>query len=237
MKWGLQMAIRKAPNTTRRPTGDTAYNARRRYYRKAEAYLKQADSTSGATSARYRQLAKLSLDDAMKTYDKNTTQKISKPIQRIANALGIDLEEQRRKIKALSDEAANKLRRAAIDLGERSKSFKSLRSVFQDPNQIREEEARALLNSPVGQRVIGGTVEIWKEAATVQTDEGAKVDKAKIIPELFKYFKVDNLADLLEKVEDITGDVLYAQGDKDEMYETAKLTLQNRIAADNSVTA
>ena len=224
---------------TRRPTGDDATNARKRFYRSAERYLKQAESSSGATAARYRELARQNLDDAMKTYSKNTTQPFSKPIQKIANALGVDLNQVRQAIKSRTDEAAEKIRKGAIELGKRSKSFKALagRKKQIQAEQLREDEARAILNSQIGQRILGGTVEIWKEAAIIQTDEGTKVDKTKILPALFDYFKADNLADLLEKIEDVTGEILYQQGDKDEMYETAKLVLQNKIASDNAIAA
>ena len=41
------------------------------------------------------------------------------------------------------------------------------------------------------------------------------VDQSKILPVLFYYFNVDNLADMLEKVEEIIGDNLYADVDDD----------------------
>lgn len=223
----------------RKPTGDDATNARKRYYRAAERYLKQADSTSGATSARYRELARQNFNDAMQTYSKGTTQKFSRPIQAIANKLGVDLNQMRQTIKSRTDEVAQKVRSAAIKLGEGSKSFKALQSVKAErAEQLRQDEARAILNSPIGQRIIGGTVEIWQDEATVQVSQTeTKIDKTKILPALFDYFQVDNLADLLEKVEDITGENLYRQGDKEEMYDTVKLTLQNKIASDNALAA
>ena len=220
----------------RRLTGDDATNARKRYYRAAERYLKQADRSTGATAARYRQLARQNLDDAVKTYSKNTTQPFSKPIQKIANTLGVDLNQIRQTIKSRSDEVAEKVRNAAIDLGKKSKSFKALQSTRKaKAEQLRQDEARSILNSPIGQRIIGGTVEIWQDEASYIDDKGErKIDKTKIIPELMKYFKVDNLADLLEEVEAIAGEVLYEQGDREMMYEAAKLTIQNKIASDNS---
>lgn len=241
MKAGvMQMARRTTPNTSRRPTGDTATNARKRFYRAAERYLKQAASSAGATAARYRELARQKLDDALKTYSKGTTQPFSKPIQSIASALGVDLNQARETIKSRSDETAEKMRKEAIKLGEESKSFRTLEGVKrgQRAETLRQDEARAILNSPIGQRIIGGTVEIWQDAATVNVSETeTKIDNKKILPELYKYFGVDNLADLLEEIESITGEVLYEQGDREMMYEAAKLTLQNHIAANNSAIA
>lgn len=219
----------------RRPTGDDATNARKRFYRRAESYLKQAKSSVGATAARYMELAKINFDDALKTYSKSTTQKFAKPIQKIANDLGIDLGEERRKIQSRSDETAEKIRSRAIDLGEKSRSARALRS--RTDEQLRQDEATALLNSPIGKRVIGGTVDIWRDAATVETEQGFEIDKRKIIPALFDYFKVDNLADLLERIETIAGDKLYRDKQSETMYETVKLLIANHTLTDNSVTS
>lgn len=219
----------------RRPTGDDATNARKRFYRRAESYIKQAKSSVGATAARYMELAKINLDDALKTYSKSTTQKFAKPIQKIANDLGIDLGEERRKIQSRSDETAEKIRSRAIDLGEKSRSARALRT--RTSEQLRQDEATALLNSPIGKRVIGGTVDIWRDAATIETEHGFEIDKKKIIPALFDYFKVDNLADLLERIETIAGDKLYRDEQSETMYETVKLLIANHTLSDNSVTS
>ena len=220
--------------------GDTAYNARRRYYRAAERYLKNAASAVGATAARYRELARQKLNDALKTYDKGTTQAFAKPIQKIANALGIDLTEERRKTQAQSKKANEEIRKSAIELGKGSRSYQALEGARRSTASqiLREDEARAILNSPIGQRIIGGTVEIWEEGARVaaENEKGYKIDKEKILPQLFAYFNVDNVADLLDEIEQITGDLLYSHADTDAIYEAAKLTIQNKIAADNSVT-
>lgn len=221
----------------RKITGDTAYNVRRRFYRKAESYLKQAESAAGATAARFRRLAKLSLDDALKTYDKSTTQTFSKPIQKLAGALGVDLDDTRRKLKAKSDEAAAKIRSEFIKEGEGSKSEKALRSRDIAVSELREEEARAILSSPIGKRVIGGTESIWREAATVETDEGLKIDKNKILPALYEHFNVDNLADLLDKIENIVKEKLYSEDPTDINYETVKLMITSAVKSGNAVTA
>ena len=221
----------------RRKTGDDATNARKRYYRAAERYLKQADQATGATAARYRQLARNQLDNALDTYSKGTTQKFSKPIQRLANDLGVSLEEERRKIKSRSDEYSEKIRTAAIRLDDSSRSYKSLVSSTIDEQALRQNEARAILNSPIGSRILGGLVDVWQDSATVEDESGKlTVDQTKILPALFDYFEVDNLADMLEKVEQIIGDKLYADEDSDAMYEAVKIMLQTHVASDNSVT-
>lgn len=219
----------------RRKTGDDATNARKRYYRAAERYLKQAKDASGATAARYRALAREQLDSALDTYSKATTQRFSQPIQRIANELGVSLDEKRQQIKQRSDEYAEKIRTAAIDLDE-GKSKESLVSERTDAESLRQAEARTLLNSPIGQRVLGGTVDIWRKEAYSVDDAGEKqLDRSKILPALYDYFKVDNLADLLDKIEQITGEDLYKDPNVDAFYESVKITLQDKLISDNSL--
>lgn len=192
--------------------------------------MKRAEQSTGATAARYRQLARQDLDNALNTYSKSTTQKFSKPIQKLANDLGVSLDRERQKIKARSDEYAEKIRDAAIDLGEDSASAKRLVSSIEDVETLRQGEARAILNSPIGHRILGGLVDKWEEAATVEDESGKlTVDQTKILPALFDYFNVDNLADMLEKVEEIIGDELYADEDDDMMYEAVKIMTNQRI--------
>ena len=212
--------------------GDIATNARKRYYRQAERYLKQANRSTGAVAGRYRELARQRLDDAIETYSANTTQKFSKPIQRIADELGIDLGAKREKMQKRSDKTADKRRESAI-----SESENLLRENAPTGEDLRQAEARAILNSSIGQRIIGGTVDIWREAATYKDSDGKyRVDKYKILPALFEHYEVDNLADLLEAIEGETGAQLYRDPDSNEAYETVKLLLQiGIIIGSNSV--
>lgn len=220
-----------------RKAGDKATVARKRYYRAAERYLKQAENMTGATAARYRQLAKTELDNALKTYDPTTTQKFAKPIQKIANDLGVSLEDERRKMKDMGRGMREKMRESAIEIGEGSKSAKSLAGAFEDVDVRSEAEARAIINSPIGSRIIGGTVDIWKDAATVTRDVDGKlideIDKTKIIPALMKYYNADTLSELIETIENEIGESLYADADSEAMYEAVKISLQARIISDN----
>lgn len=208
----------------KRKIGDDATNARKRYYRAAERYLKQAQQSIGATAARYRALAEIRLKEALNTYTKETTQRFSKPIQRIANALGVNLNEERETIQQRSKAEEKQIREHAIN-----KSLEATAKGSKTSDTLRQREARAILNSPIGKRVIGGTVEIWEDEATMLTDDGTKIDNKKILPALYEHFEVDNLADLLDKIEDIAGDMLYASPDDDAFYEGAKVTIQTYI--------
>ena len=220
-----------------RKAGDKATVARKRYYRAAERYLKQAENMTGATAARYRQLAKTELDNALKTYDPTTTQKFAKPIQKIANDLGVSLEDERRKMKDMSKGMRDKMRKNAIEIGEDSKSAKSLAGAFEDVDVRSEAEARAIINSPIGSRIIGGTVDIWKDAATGTREVDGRLfeglDRSKIIPSIMKFFETDTLTELIKKFEDMIGEHLYGDVDDDTMYSAVRIMIQARIISDN----
>ena len=205
--------------------GDTFYNARRRYQRAAERNLKKADQASGATAARYRNLARQDLDKALATYDQSTTQNFSKPIQNLASKLGVNLGQQRKRLQSMKGELARKLRETAA-----SKSANRLASAVADAEARRQAEAKAVFSSGIGSRIIGGLVDVWRDKALID----GKVDKKKMMQAIFDYFKVDNLADLLSAVEKTLGERLYDEGDDETLYETVKLTLQEKVA-DNTL--
>ena len=210
-----------------RRKGDEFYNARRRYQRAAERNMKKAEQVSGATAARYRNLAKQDLQKALETYDKGTTQNFSKPIQKLANDLGVDLGEKRARMKGLKDKAAKDLQTKAVE-----KSTERLAGAMETSEQLRQAEARAVFSSEVGHRIIGGLVDVWRDKAV----KGGKVDKEKMMKAIYDYFQVDNLADVLQKVEQSLGEILYQDADTDTIYETVKLTIQNKVA-DNTLVA
>lgn len=206
---------------TRNKTSDDVYNARRRFARAAERNLEKAKETSGATSERYRQLARQNLESAIDLYDsKSLNRKSAQRIRQAAGELGVDLEG------AKADTGrANKL-----DV--MSRSFSTLESNLADDNFRREQEARALLNDDrIGSRILGGLVDVWRDKATIVDENGiAKIDNAKIMPALFDYFGVENLADMLDKLEDSIGSKLYEmRGDADNIYEHVKVLIQTKV--------
>lgn len=210
-----------------RRRGDELYNARRRYRRAAERNMRKAEQSSGATAARYRNLAKQDLNKALATYDKGTTQNFSKPIQKLAGNLGVDLGQRRTQMKSLKDKAAKDLQTKAVE-----KSIERLAGAMETAEQLRQAEARAVFNSEVGSRIIGGLVDIWRDKAV----KNGKIDKKKMMQAIFDYLKVDNLADALTALENALGEVLYQDADTDTIYETVKLTIQTKVA-DNTLVA
>ena len=206
-----------------RPTGDAATNARKRFYRRAESYLKKAEESTGVTKEKYKALARVHFENAMKTYDVTTTQKFSKPMQRIANQLGVDIEEERLKMKAQSGTVREKIRDAYIKLDETSASYKALKR--KSRAAIREAEAEILMKSPVGKRLIAANEDIWKDAARVKANGKWVIDKKKIMPAILRAYNADSLADLLEKIEEIAGEDLYKDFENEVMYEAVKIQI------------
>lgn len=205
----------------RRKMGDDAYNARRRYYRSAERYLKKAETTSGTTSERYRALARKDLEEALATYDASAPkQKISKPIRDLAEKMNINLDVQRGDFIASTE----KERAKAIE-----RSTKRLESNLNDVNARRDQEARIILSNPtISRRIIGGFVDVWRDRLI--DDNKGVIDRSRIFPLLFEYFKVNSYADLLEKVENIVGDKLYLDEDSESIYETVKILIQTNVS-------
>lgn len=210
-----------------RPTGDKATNARKRYYRAAERHLKKASQLTGASAERERKLAEIQFNNALETYDPETTQKLSKPMQRLANEFGIDVDRQRRELQTMKGKQREsfyeKLReRRETAIGEESK--KARERDLQDIEKRREYEAEQLFSQQnIAHRILGGLVNIWRKDEN-RGDDG-KIKRERILPSLFEHYKVGKLSELLEKIESEIGDMLYG-ADQEEIYDVVKLTLQ-----------
>lgn len=212
----------------KRPTGDQATNARKRYYRAAERHLKRASTLSGVSAERERKLAEIQFENALNTYDPETTQRLSKPMQRLANEFGIDVEQRRREIQQLKDKSREnridelKEKRAVAISETESKKVKAKN--LKDATARREYEAETLFKQQnISHRILGGLVEVWNKPENKLSN--GKIDKSKILPSIFKHFKVNTLSDLLTKIEQTIGDMLYGSK-QDEIYDIVKLQLQ-----------
>ena len=135
--------------------GDSAYNARRRYTRKSERYMKQANSSFGASRERYIELAKREAEKALSTYEKEPKfQDLSKGLQRVA------LETDAQFSKPANDAQRQKLI---------SRSKRSLESNVKDR---REYEGRAIMSSSVGSRIIAALEPIRRDYASINPETG-----------------------------------------------------------------
>lgn len=150
---------------------DEVYNARRRYTRKAERYMKQADSSYGASRERYIELAKREAEKALSTYDKEPPfQKLSKGLQRVA------LETDAQFSKPANDAQRQKLI---------SRSKRALESNIQDR---REYEGRAIMSSSVGSRIIAALEPVWRDYASINPETGkTEIDWAQASKAIFEH--------------------------------------------------
>ena len=196
--------------------GDETYNARKRYTRQAERYLKQASQSAGEDAARKRALAKTAFENALALYDAKSNQRVSKPVAKLAAEFGIDLTQRDIKKSYISTDEQRRQRVTA-----ESKSWRV--GAQTDPEQRRQFEAVNLMRNPtVSRRFFAATQDIWREKAVKYDPElGAnRIDPSKIYQVLFEHYGVDNLADLMDKVAaDLGADNLYdVDIDDDELY-------------------
>ena len=210
--------------------GDEATKARKRYYRAAERYLDKSKTTSGATASKYRQLAKQNFEDALSTYQPTNKQRFSQPMQFLANEFGFDLSRYMSKIMSMPQTKRENMAKKARETISESASVLESRNKTADIR--RQREARALLsNDVIGSRIMGGFVDIWKDEAVIEDPKTMtlKVDNSKIMSKIFEFFDVDTEADLIDKIEEIVGDRLYAEDSNSENYDTVKLIIQNTV--------
>lgn len=213
---------------SKRPTGDDAYNARRRYFRAAQRHLKAAEKLSGASAARERALGRMEYEKALDTYDPETTQRVSAPMRNLGAEFGIDVDQRRRDLQVMGkkqrESEVKQARQKREELIDEEESGKSKASYLKDPDKRSEREAQMLFgNQNVSHRILGGLVDIWNVPENRKAN--GKIDTSKILPTLFEHFGVDTLSNLLEKVETQIGEMLYGS-DQDEIYDVVSLKLK-----------
>lgn len=186
-----------------RKRGDSTYNARRRFVREAERFNKLANKSAGAERDRYTFLAKESLSKAAELYENRGKIKRSSSFSRLANELGVSLDEFK-----YSEKRAETLKRQSEKLVKLSP---------------RERMARAILDSSVGSRIYGGLVDVWAQP-TYKNGEIVYRRSAEDIDQLImQHYGVDSMMDVIELLEK-EGTNLYADPESLEKYDL--LTLQ-----------
>lgn len=182
----------KGLKTARAPkAADELRNARRRFAREADRYVKEANKYTGAIKDRYETLAKRSLNKALSTYSENyPTSKYSKDIKNL--------------IDNLDSSTLSKVRRGDVQ-GLIKESFSSLQSADIDR---RAQEADRIMSSSAGSRIYGATVNIWSDKSYKDRDRA-----------LMEYFGTDDMMGVIEKFEEEFPDTLYGDTDKIEKYD------------------
>lgn len=215
----------------RNEAADNLYNARKRYWRAAERNLDRAEKAVGMAADKYKRQAEQELRKAVATYDPTTNpERLSKNVKALAQKLNVDLTRELKQSRELSDtEKASTI----------SASFRHLETRLSDDDVRREQAARTILSNPtIGNRIYGGLVDVWKDKATVwdAEEQKYKVDTNKINDLLVDYFQVDNIADVLVKLEESIGERLYdIDEERANIYEVVKLMIQSKVAENSFV--
>ena len=211
-----------ARNTKRE--SDKLYNARRRFTRAAKRYMNKAKDSVGATAQRYRDMARNAIEKAAELYDRKANIQRAKGFTELANELGVNINE------FLTNEPTQRERQRRETLKKESEQVTStLPRTIMSKEEIRqyrrEQEARAILNSPYGSRIYAGLVDIWaKPEFDTVTGEMVNHRSAADIDKLItEYYGVDSMMDVIEILEKQVD--LYGDPESIERYDTISLTI------------
>ena len=199
---------------------DSAYNARRRFLRKANSYLDKAKDTIGAESTRYRELARNMATKAAQLYERKGNIPHSSKFNRVAKELGIQVEELMR-----GKDETKREQEQVERLKKESETVVQPSKLSQDglANWRREQEANAILSSPIGSRIYAGLVDVWakptyRDGEWVNERTTEDINKA-----IMDYYEVDNMMDVIEILEKQVD--LYADPESLERYDAVSLQI------------
>lgn len=190
---------------------DETYNARRRYRRQAERFIKKADESSGILKSRYEAQARNATINALSTYAKG--QQPKGRVKQLTEMLGIDAKTVQQVAFAKGMQSGGVSTGLVSRLVQRSKQ--TLVSA-----ETRDEMAKEILSTGnVGSRFYGGLVDIWGD-----TPEHREHPNQSIL----EFFGTDSMMDVIEDLE-AEGIDLYTPDENEDIYKSAQLALQQYI--------
>ena len=190
---------------------DETYNARRRYRRQAERFIKKADESSGILKSRYEAQARNATINALSTYAKG--QQPKGRVKQLTEMLGIDAKTVQQVAFAKGMQSGGVTTSLVSRLVQRSKQ--TLVSA-----ETRDEMAKEILSTGnVGSRFYGGLIDIWGD-----TPEHRKHPNQPIL----EFFGADSIMDVIEGLE-AAGIDLYTPDENEDVYKSAQLALQQYI--------
>ena len=190
---------------------DETYNARRRYRRQAERFIKKADESSGILKSRYEAQARNATINALSTYAKG--QQPKGRVKQLTEMLGIDAKTVQQVAFAKGMQSGGMSTGLVSRLVQRSKQ--TLASA-----ETRDEMAKEILSTGnVGSRFYGGLVDIWGD-----TPEHREHPNQSIL----EFFGTDSMMDVIEDLE-AEGIDLYTPDENEDVYKSAQLALQQYI--------
>lgn len=190
---------------------DETYNARRRYRRQAERFIKKAGESSGILKSRYEAQARNATINALSTYAKG--QQPKGRVKQLTEMLGIDAKTVQQVAFAKGMQSGGVSTGLVSRLVQRSKQ--TLASA-----ETRDEMAKEILSTGnVGSRFYGGLVDIWGD-----TPEHREHPNQSILD----FFGTDSMMDVIEDLE-AEGIDLYTPDENEDVYKSAQLALQQYI--------
>ena len=209
---GISQAVTKPANKAARvrKRSDDTYNARRRFMREAERYMKKADTVTGAAKSRYERLAEKSMTQAAALYKGKP--KGRNKLTEMGKKIGVDPFD-----KAKAFAAGYKAGKQNVTGKLIARSYERLEK---NKQQTRGEMAKDILSTDnIGSRFYGGLSEIW-----TQDEESRQHPDAAIT----EFFGVDSIADVLEQLEEAGIDI-YAADENNSNYKSIQLKIQELI--------
>lgn len=189
-----------------RKNSDDVYNARRRFRRQAERYLKKANETAGVAKNRYESMARNALEKAIASYAGNKPQG---KIAQLAEKLNIT---QARINIVRSEKAVTKEDRASFITESRSALF------TENKGKSRDDMAKDILSDKnVASAFYGGLSDIW-----ANTEVGRENPNQAIT----EYYGVESIMDIIEMLENAGVDI-YKPSENENTYMDIALKIAN----------
>ena len=207
-----------------RKRSDSVYNARRRFVRAATRALNKSYDAVGAEKSRYREIAREYTTKAAELYQGKVKGKVSGAMQKLSDALGVNLSEFTSSEKPTKREQQRRgnLIRESLDVATKPGMSKA-----DTVKMRRDQEAEAILNSPIGSRIYAGLVDVWAKPTLEDGEVKMRRTREDINNAIMEHFGVSSMMDVIEQLEQKID--LYADPQSIERYDIVSLTIANSL--------
>lgn len=203
---------------------DSVYNARRRFIRAATRALNKSYDSVGAEKSRYREIAREYTTKAAELYQGKVKGKVSGAMQKLSDALGVNLREFSSSEKPTKREQQRRgnLIRESLDVATKPGMSKA-----DTVKMRRDQEAEAILNSPIGSRIYAGLVDVWAKPTIEDGEIKMRRTREDINNAIMEHFGVSSMMDVIEMLEQKID--LYADPESIERYDIVSMTIANSL--------
>ena len=150
--------------------------------------------------------------------------KISGAMQKLSDALGVNLREFSSSEKPTKREQQRRgnLIRESLDVATKPGMSKA-----DTVKMRRDQEAEAILNSPIGSRIYAGLVDVWAKPTIEDGEIKMRRTREDINNAIMEHFGVSPMMDVIEMLEQKVD--LYADPQSIERYDIVSLTIANSL--------